>query len=306
MKQQFQDTFSVKTFTILIHLLSYAFNFTLLYLVLRKRALKTRIYITNMVAAEILINLSQHFYIEIFWFIASSDIQFRLLIILFRYLSLLCTQLRYIVSFLMSVNRLIVTLCPILNKLFTQEMLKYYCFIIWSCLAIINVIYIMCSCEYTNYVLICDNYESEPFYIVNSFHILAVTCIINILAVVYTKIRRLPAFKSVVARVSRNSETKRKKHENRFVFHALIVFAVMSEPYGFEFITANYPEAFDSLPYLIKTHIYALNVYLNNLLNLLLYFILHPFVRKHVISIFQREKPSILYVTRVIGDVKTI
>ncbi|KAF1751068.1 hypothetical protein GCK72_017620 [Caenorhabditis remanei] len=245
-KSDFMDGMMILTY--FTHLFSYLFNIVLFYVVSRNRAIKTKAYVTHMIWVEIILNVCQHLSVE---FVLGMEDQtniyvFKMVCILFMTLQMWTVNtIRYTMTFMMAANRFICILNPKFNKYFDSEIITLFGIGVWM-LAFIGSWYLLllgCFPRFntSTFVLETDcDYLTWPDFIYKSHYLLLLTLILNILMVVYAKLRRCGFFNVSVARVSVVAATRRSRHENYFIIQSFIVFLVMAYDAAYTSLRKNY------------------------------------------------------------------
>uniref|UniRef100_A0A1I7TQQ8 7TM_GPCR_Srx domain-containing protein n=1 Tax=Caenorhabditis tropicalis TaxID=1561998 RepID=A0A1I7TQQ8_9PELO len=245
-KSDFMD--GIKILTVFTHLFSYSFNFILLYVISKNRAIRTKAYITHLIWVELLLNVCQHLSVE---YVLQTEDQtsvyvFKMVFILFMTLQMWTVNtIRYMMTFVMAINRFICIINPKFNKYFDSETITFFGAGIWM-LAFIGSWYLLllgCFPRFNSETFVletdCD-YFKWPDFVYKSHYLLLLTLILNILIVVYAKLRRCGFFKVAVARVSAVAAHRRSRHETYFIIQSLIVFLVMAYDAVYTSLRKNY------------------------------------------------------------------
>ncbi|EGT55443.1 hypothetical protein CAEBREN_31800 [Caenorhabditis brenneri] len=226
----------IKILTLLTHLFSYFFNLVLLYTISKNRAIRTKSYITHMIWVELVLNLCQHLSVE---YVLGTEDQtsiyvIKMVCILFMTLQMWTVNtIRYVMTFVMAANRFICIVNPKFNKYFDSETITFFGAAVWM-LAFVGSWYLLllgCFPRFNNETFVLETdceYFKWPDFIYKSHYLLLLTLILNILIVVYAKLRRCGFFKVAVARVSVVAANRRSRHETYFIIQSFIVFLVMA------------------------------------------------------------------------------
>ncbi|PIC27236.1 hypothetical protein B9Z55_019556 [Caenorhabditis nigoni] len=287
-KSDFMDGISIATY--FTHFFSYLFNFVLLYGVSKNKVIKSKAYITHMIWVEILLNVCQHFSVE---YVLVTDDQsavyiFKLACILFMSIQMWTVNtIRYTLTFLMAVNRFICMVNPKFHKFFQPDAITFFGIGIWMLSFLGSWYLLLLGCfphfNTETFVLNTDcEYFQWPDFVYKSHYLLVLTLIMNILMVVYAKLRRCGFFKVAVARVSVVAANRRSRLETYFVIQSFIIFLVMIYDAAYTSFRKSFEPQFNSLPKNVQIFLGWFNIYSSNYINFLIYFVFHK-ANRHLI-----------------------
>uniref|UniRef100_A0A8R1E2U8 Uncharacterized protein n=2 Tax=Caenorhabditis japonica TaxID=281687 RepID=A0A8R1E2U8_CAEJA len=275
--------------TIFTHLFSYSFNILLLYLISdTKSGIKTKSYISHLIWVELVLNICQHFSVEI---IPNLDEKTRMKDVCIFFMSLqmwTVNTIRYVLTFVMALNRFICNVSPRFNKYFDSESIAFFGFGVWMISFIASWYLLLLGCfprfDPVNFAMDtdCDNLKWSDF-IYKSHYLLVLTLLLNISIVIYAKMRRCGFFAVAVARVSSVAASRRSRNEAVFVIQSFIVFFIMGYDVVYSFFRKSYVEEFKGLSRNMQIMLGWLNIYSANYINFLIYFLFHKANRSLVI-----------------------
>ncbi|CAI46558.2 G_PROTEIN_RECEP_F1_2 domain-containing protein [Caenorhabditis elegans] len=274
----------IKILTYATHLFSYSFNIILLYVVAKNsKVIKTKGYITHMIWVELVLNFCQHFSVE---YVLEAEDESSLhflesVCVLFMTLQMWTVNtIRYIMTFLMAANRFVCIINPRFSKFFDSETVTFFGVGIWI-LAFIGSWYLLllgCFPRFDSETFVLDtecNYLIWPDFVYKSHYLLILTLILNVMIVVYAKLRRSGVFKVVIARVSVIAANRRSRHETMFIIQSLIVFIFMAYDAVYTSLRKIYEPQFNQLPNNFQIFLGWLNIFSANYINFLIYFLFH-------------------------------
>ncbi|CAI2353460.1 unnamed protein product [Caenorhabditis sp. 36 PRJEB53466] len=277
--------------TVFTHVFSYTFNFVLLYVVTSNKAIKTKSYITHLIWVELLLNVCQHFSVEkVLQMEDQTHVSLvKNVCIFFMSLQMWTVNtIRYIMTFVMASNRFVCSVYPGFNKYFDSEMITFFGVGIWLIAFIASWYLLLLGCfpRFNTETFVMDTscyFLKWPDFIYKSHYLLILTLALNIMMVVYAKLRRSGCFNVAVARVSVVAAQRRSRTETVFVLQSCIVFLFMAYDAVYTYLRKAYETEFHQLPQNAQIMLGWLNIYSANYMNFLLYFLFHKVNRVFVV-----------------------
>ncbi|CAD6187040.1 unnamed protein product [Caenorhabditis auriculariae] len=291
----------IRLFVVALHLLSYSFNGMLVYLIVKKKVVKTWIYVCNMVVAEVLLNLTQHASVEFNWVIADAfknKLHTSFFVQFTSYVNLIAFEFRYFLTLLMSVNRLLIVLFQGADVIFKESQIILFSLFIWFFLVFMNLSLFLNNCLYFfdweefRWIFLCPKPTNPLHYVSYYLYFLPIaTFVLNITGVVYVKLKRSDIFilSHMMTGLSRNSENNRRLRENFLVFHAFIISVIMSIDSIYTLLHNQLAAQFRGLSPVVKELLGSSNLYISSLINFLIYFACNSNIRQNVLTIVLRR-----------------
>ncbi|ULT89765.1 hypothetical protein L3Y34_008284 [Caenorhabditis briggsae] len=219
---------------------------------------------------------------------AKSVYVFKLVCILFMSIQMWTVNtIRYTMTFLMAVNRFICMVNPKFHKFFQPDTITFFGIGIWMLSFLGSWYLLLLGCfphfNTDTFVLNTDcEYFQWPDFVYKSHYLLVLTLIMNILKVVYAKLRRCGFFKVAVARVSVVAANRRSRLQTYFVIQSFIIFLVMIYDAAYTSFRRSFEPQFKFLPKNVQILLGWFNIYSSNYINFLIYFVFHK-ANRHLV-----------------------